>query len=148
VNSSASERSRSRISEAFRHVAQWCSGKLGTHWAFLAALLLVIGWAVTGPFFAFGERWQLIINTATTILTFLMVFLIQSTQNRDAKAIHLKLDELIRATQARNVFAALEFASEDELDRFEREFEELRRAGLHKDEAAVEAHERMQATRP
>jgi low affinity Fe/Cu permease len=109
------ERSRSNTSEAFRRLAGWYSAKLGTHWAFLAALLLVIGWAATGPFFGFSEKWPLIINTATTILTFLMVFLIQSTQNRDAKAIHLKLDELIRAGKARNVFAALEFASEEEL---------------------------------
>ncbi len=133
----------------FRHVAQWCAAKLGTHWAFLGALLLVIGWLATGPWFDYSGTWQLIINTATTILTFLMVFLIQSTQNRDAKAIHLKLDELIRASQARNVFAALEFASEDELDRFEREFAELRQSGLHKDEAAVKAHERaIQASQP
>jgi low affinity Fe/Cu permease len=148
VSSHGEERSRSRISEAFRHLAHGASATLGTHWAFLVALLLVIGWGVTGPFFDFAETWQLIINTATTILTFLMVFLIQSTQNRDAKAIHLKLDELIRSSKARNVFAALEYASEDELDRFEHEFEELRAAGLHKDDAAVAAHERIQSTRP
>jgi low affinity Fe/Cu permease len=112
----------------FHRVATVASHAFGTHWAFLAALLLVIGWAATGPFFDFGARWQLIINTSTTILTFLMVFLIQHTQNRDAKAIHLKLDELIRASKARNVFAALEFASDEELDRYEREFEALRAA--------------------
>jgi low affinity Fe/Cu permease len=93
----------------------------------LAAAIIVI-WAVTGPLFGFSDTWQLVINTGTTIVTFLMVFLIQNTQNRDAKAIHLKLDELIRAVaEARTGMVDLEEMSEDELDRLHREFQELRK---------------------
>src|SRR5207248_8161945 len=103
---------------------------VGSHWAFIVALLVVIAWGVTGPMFHFSDSWQLVINTGTTIVTFLMVFLIQATQNRDSKAVHLKLDELIRAQRsARNVFADLEDAGEAELKRFEEEFRELRRRG-------------------
>src|ERR1700704_227440 len=91
---------------------------VGSHWSFLLALVVVICWAATGPFFHFSDTWQLVINTGTTIVTFLMVFLIQATQNRDGKALQLKLDELIRAQQAaRNVFASLEDASDEELER-------------------------------
>lgn len=111
----------------FRRSAHAASALLGTHWAFIAALAVVVGWAVTGPFFGFGERWQLVINTITTIVTFLMVFLIQTTQNRDSKAIQLKLDELVRSSQARDVFADLEDATEAELDTLQREFEQLRK---------------------
>jgi low affinity Fe/Cu permease len=117
---------RPRASDAFRRFAYHCANKLGSHWAFLCAVLIVLGWAVTGPLFHFSETWQLVINTGTTIVTFLMVFLIQSSQNRDAKAIQLKLDELVRSSQARNVFADLESATEAELDGLQREFEQLR----------------------
>ena len=92
---------------------------------------MVLAWSVTGPFFHYSDSWQLVINTGTTIVTFLMVFVIQSTQNRDGKAVQLKLDELIRAQKsARNVFADLEDASEAELKEFEEEFRQLRRRGL------------------
>ena len=104
------------ISELFARLAFHASQTFGTPWAFIAALALILGWAASGPFFGFSETWQLVINTSTTIITFLMVFLIQATQNRDARAIHLKLDELVRATSARNVFADLEDATEAELD--------------------------------
>ena len=114
-------------SDFFRLAAHHASEKLGSHWAFLVATLIVVGWAIAGPFLGFGERWQLFINTTTTIITFLMVFLIQSTQNRDSKAVHLKLDELIRASKARDAFADLEDADEEELDAFQKEFEELRK---------------------
>lgn len=114
-------------SEFFRLAAHRVSEKLGSHWAFITATAIVIGWALSGPFMEFGERWQLFINTTTTIITFLMVFIIQSTQNRDSKAIHLKLDELIRATKAREAFADLEDATDEELDAFQKEFEELRK---------------------
>src|SRR5512146_398604 len=117
------------LSDAFRRAAYTAANGLGTHWAFIAAVSLVLGWAVTGPIFHFDEDWQLVINTGTTIITFLMVFLIQTTQNRDAKAVHLKLDELIRSSSARNVFADLENASEDELAEFQREFEQIRKRG-------------------
>jgi low affinity Fe/Cu permease len=90
---------------------------------------LLVAWALSGPFFHFADTWQLIINTATTIITFLMVFLIQNTQNRDAKAIHLKLDELIRSVKgARNGLVCLETLSDDELADLEQEFTRLRQA--------------------
>src|SRR5947199_9987525 len=84
------------VSEAFRIIARRSSTLLGSAWAFAGALLVILVWILTGPTFHFSDTWQLIINTATTVITFLMVFLIQNTQNRDAKAMHLKLDELIR----------------------------------------------------
>src|SRR3954465_9877887 len=118
---------RRSMAEWFRRFAVVAASGLGTHWAFSGAVLLIIGWAATGPFFQFGESWQLVINTGTTIITFLMVFLIQATQNRDSRAIHLKLDELIRSSKARNAFADLEDADEDELDAFEEEFRRIRR---------------------
>jgi low affinity Fe/Cu permease len=93
----------------------------------LIAVLVVVVWAATGPVFHYSDTWQLVINTGTTIITFLMVFLIQNTQNRDAHAVHLKLDELIRATKgARNALVGLEDMSDDELDTLQREFEQLR----------------------
>src|SRR5712672_4301432 len=110
----------------FRRFACGVAGVVGTHWAFVVALAVVLVWAATGPMFHFSDSWQLVINTGTTIVTFLMVFLIQATQNRDGKAIQLKLDELIRAQRsARNAFADLEHASEEELRAFEQEFREL-----------------------
>jgi low affinity Fe/Cu permease len=103
----------------------------GSHWAFVVAALTIVVWAATGPLFHFSDTWQLVINTGTTIVTFLMVFLIQATQNRDTKAIHLKLDELIRSQKsARNAFTGLEEASEEELQAFAREFKALREKGL------------------
>ena len=105
-----------------RAVSRWASSS----WAFGLAVMSVLIWAALGPLLHFSDGWQLTINTATTIVTFLMVFLIQSTQNRDAMAFHLKLDELIRSSKARNVFADLEDASEDELKAYQREFERLR----------------------
>jgi len=83
------------MNEAFRKFAQKVSHLAGTSWAFIFAVLIIAIWAVTGPIFGYSDTWQLVINTGTTIITFLMVFLIQNTQNRDAKAIHLKLDELL-----------------------------------------------------
>jgi low affinity Fe/Cu permease len=107
------------------------------------ALAVIVIWAVTGPLFHFSDSWQLVVNTGTTIVTFLMVFLIQATQNRDGKAIQLKLDELIRAQRsARNVFADLEHATEDELNEFEAEFKALRKRGLSQAHAARAAAEK------
>src|SRR6188768_3933117 len=94
---------------------------------FVIAVVLVVVWGVTGPLFHFSDTWQLVINTATTIVTFLMVFLIQNTQNRDAKAIHLKLDELIHGVHhARNHLISLEQMNDDELDNLQKEFERVR----------------------
>lgn len=126
-------------SDFFRLAAHHASEKLGSHWAFLVATLIIVGWAIAGPFAEFGERWQLFINTTTTIITFLMVFIIQSTQNRDSKAVHLKLDELIRATRARNAFADLEDADEAELDAFQKEFEALRKRACQQKKPTLHA---------
>jgi len=84
--------SHAAAAEKFRCFAARVSEKLGSHWAFLAAVAVVVVWTLTGPLFHFSDAWQLVINTGTTVVTFLMVFLIQATQNRDARAIHLKLD--------------------------------------------------------
>ena len=93
---------------------------------FVIAVLLVLAWAISGPLFGFSDTWQLVINTATTVVTFLMVFLIQSTQNRDTEAIQVKLDELIRATQgAHNVLLDLEELDEDNLDAFRAKYQAL-----------------------
>jgi low affinity Fe/Cu permease len=102
-------------SELFRHFAHWTAEIAGSVWTFAAAVVLILVWVATGPIFHFSDTWQLVINTATTIVTFLMVFLIQNTQNRDARAIHLKLDELIRVSKARNLFMNLEELSDKEL---------------------------------
>ena len=115
------------VSDAFRVFAQRSSVLLGSPWAFAAAVLAILIWILTGPTFHFSDTWQLIINTATTIITFLMVFLIQNTQNRDAKAMHLKLDELIRAVKnARNELVDLENLSDEELKRLEEQFRRMR----------------------
>jgi low affinity Fe/Cu permease len=116
-----------RTRDAFGVFARKTSTVLGSAWAFVCAILIIVVWALTGPTFHYSDTWQLIINTGTTIVTFLMVFLIQNTQNRDAKAVHLKLDELIRALgPARNKLVDLEKLSDDELKKLEGEFERLR----------------------
>jgi len=115
------------MNEAFRKFANKISEAMGTPWAFIAAVFLILGWAVSGPFFGFSEVWQLVINTGTTIITFLMVFLIQNTQNRDAKAIHLKLDELLRGVEgARTSMVDLEDLSDEDLKKLQNEFQRLR----------------------
>ncbi|HEX4631728.1 MAG TPA: low affinity iron permease family protein [Chthoniobacterales bacterium] len=117
-----------RIRDAFGIFARKTSNILGSAWAFVFAIVIIVVWALTGPTFHYSDTWQLIINTGTTIVTFLMVFLIQNTQNRDAKAVHLKLDELIRALgPARNKLVDLEKLSDDELQSLEAEFEKLRK---------------------
>ena len=116
------------VSDAFRDFAHRSSTLLGSAWAFCGAVLVILVWLVTGPTFHFSDTWQLIINTATTVITFLMVFLIQNTQNRDAKAVHLKLDELIRAVEgARNQLVDLENLSDDDLKKLEQQFQGLRK---------------------
>ena len=131
----------------FRRFACSVSDAVGSYWAFVAALGVVLVWAITGPVFHFSDSWQLVINTGTTIVTFLMVFLIQATQNRDGKALQLKLDELIRAQRsARNIFADLENATEEELREFEKEFKALRARGLSEKKAARTAAVRATKT--
>ncbi len=113
--------------ERFHRFAWRVSERVGSPHAFRAAIGIVGAWAVTGPMFHYSDAWQLVINTGTTIVTFLMVFLIQATQNRDGRATQLKLDELIRSQKrARNVFADLEHATDEELAEFEREFVKIR----------------------
>jgi low affinity Fe/Cu permease len=103
---------------AFTRFANWTATAAGHPQSFLLACLVIVVWGVTGPVFGFSDTWQLVINTGTTIVTFLMVFLIQNTQNRDSKALQLKLDELIRATQgAHNALLDLEELSESDLNR-------------------------------
>jgi low affinity Fe/Cu permease len=115
------------VSDVFRVFAHRSSVMLGSAWAFGGAALVILVWILTGPTFHFSDTWQLIINTATTVITFLMVFLIQNTQNRDAKAMHLKLDELIRAIKdARNELVDLEDLSDEELKKLEEQFRRMR----------------------
>src|SRR6266536_5759143 len=115
------------MNELFRKFAHTVSAIVGSSWAFILAVAIVVVWAATGPLFRFSDTWQLVINTGTTIITFLMVFLIQNTQNRDAKAIHLKLDELIKGVGgARTHLVNLENLSDDELASLEEEFTRLR----------------------
>jgi low affinity Fe/Cu permease len=125
-----------RIRDAFHVFARTSSAVLGSAWSFIAALLIIVIWGATGPMFHFSDTWQLIINTGTTIVTFLMVFLIQNTQNRDAKAVHLKLDELIRALKgARNNLVDLEKLSDDEMKKLEKEFERVHQKAERTEEA-------------
>jgi low affinity Fe/Cu permease len=120
------------VQDAFRVFARRSSNVLGSAWAFIIALLIIVVWAATGPIFHFSDTWQLIINTGTTLVTFLMVFLIQNTQNRDAKAVHLKLDEIIRALKgARNELVDLEKLSDEDLNKLEKQFERLRQKAEH-----------------
>jgi low affinity Fe/Cu permease len=114
------------MSTFFHKVAAHVSRLVGSSYAFLAAFSLIILWLATGPAFDYSDTWQLIINTSTTIVTFLMVFLIQNTQNRDSLSLHLKLDELIRATRgARNSMIDLAKLSDEQLHQLELEFERI-----------------------
>ena len=113
----------------FQSFAARTSCVVGSKWAFLLAISLIVIWAVSGPYFRFSDTWQLVVNTATTIVTFLMVFLIQNTQNRDARAIHLKLDEIIRSIQkAHNDMIQIERLSDEELDAVADKFDKIRKA--------------------
>jgi low affinity Fe/Cu permease len=114
------------MNELFRKFSSKTSEMVGSSWAFILAVLAIVIWATTGPMFGYSDTWQLVINTGTTIITFLMVFLIQNTQNRDAKAIHLKLDELIKATQgARNDLMDLDKLSDEQLKQLEAEYKRI-----------------------
>ena len=116
------------IQDRFARFSSDASTWLGSKWAFVSAVAVIAMWSATGPVFHFSNTWQLIINTGTTIVTFLMVFLIQNTQNRDARAINLKLDELIRAVgHARNHMINIEKLSDAELDTLEEQFARLRK---------------------
>jgi len=115
-----------RTASRFARVARAISTVVGRPAAFVVATLLIVLWAASGPLFGFSDTWQLVVNTTTTIITFLMVFVIQNTQNRDTAAIQIKLDELIRATQgAHNALLDLEELDEEQLDEYLSRYEEL-----------------------
>jgi low affinity Fe/Cu permease len=118
----------SRFTDWFTRFAKRMARAAGQPGAFLVAALVIVVWAVTGPIFQWSDTWQLVINTGTTVVTFLMVFLIQNTQNRDSEAMQVKLDELIRAFEgAHNALLDLEELSEDELDTIRANYEQLAR---------------------
>jgi low affinity Fe/Cu permease len=142
------------MKDLFRRIAAKISYATGTATAFLLSIAIIIVWAITGPAFHYSDTWQLVINTGTTIITFLMVFLIQNTQNRDGKAMQLKLDELIRTTtKARDALVGLEDLTDAELAALDQEFRELHEKQaasptLHKLHTKIEAeHKRRQSLR-
>ena len=128
--------SESKRQPLFLTIAKWTSAAVGSSWAFAAAVLCTLIWAASGPLFHYSDTWQLVINTSTTIATFLIVFLIQHTQNREARVMQLKLDELIRAVRrARMRLISMEDLTDEELQELQREFQEMQaRAGEEIDE--------------
>jgi len=115
------------LADGFQGFATKSSHWVGSRWAFGLAVATIVLWAVTGPYFHYSDTWQLVVNTATTVVTFLIVFLIQNTQNRDARAIHLKLDEIIRAIRpASNQMINIETLSDEELQSLSDQFEKIR----------------------
>ncbi|WP_448188265.1 low affinity iron permease family protein [Azospirillum sp. sgz301742] len=129
------------MKEFFNKAALWTSRQAGRVSTFVVAVLVILVWAVTGPMFNYSDTWQLVINTGTTIVTFLMVFLIQNTQNRDTQAIQIKLDELIRVTnEARNGLINLEDASEDKLQEVKEEFKKVKEETIDERLEDVEEH--------
>jgi low affinity Fe/Cu permease len=115
------------MSTLFRRMAERSAHTMGSPWAFLLATLTIVVWAVTGPYFKYSDTWQLFINTGTTVVTFLMVFLIQNTQNRSARIVELKLDELLRGVEgARTSLVHLDHMTDEELETVQQEFTRLR----------------------
>lgn len=133
------------MKEHFRKIATIVSNIAGSAWAFSVAFLIILIWALTGSIFDYSDTWQLIINTGTTIVTFLMVFLIQSTQNRDSRAMQLKLDELLRATKARHTFIDIEDISDDELAELAVQFSRIHKAD-EDNIALIKFNQNLQAT--
>lgn len=138
------------MQELFRKFAIVCSDAVGSSWTFLLAVMVILVWAFTGPMFDYSDTWQLLINTGTTIVTFLMVFLIQNAQNRESRCTQLKLDELIRALDgARNKLVNLNELSDEDLRQLQDEFAKLGKPSVHPIEDTVErklAEEESQAT--
>jgi low affinity Fe/Cu permease len=115
------------MKEKFRRIAESAAHAVGTYWAFLLALVVVVVWALTGPYFNYSDTWQLVINTGTTVVTFLMVFLIQNTQNRATRIVTLKLDELLRGVEgSRTGFVQLDHMSDQDLKLIQQEFTRMR----------------------
>ena len=128
------------LNEQFRKLARTSAEGLGSPWLFVVNVLLILVWLAAGPFANFSDTWQLIVNTATTVFTYLAVFLIQNTQNRDAKAVHLKLDELISSVAgARNRLANLESLSDEELEALQKQFQMLQQRAKTNQSDAVRA---------
>jgi low affinity Fe/Cu permease len=136
-DSHQSEQSNSHeFREKFRRFSGATAAVLGSPWAFCFAVVAIIIWVALGPVYHYSDTWQLVINTGTTIVTFLMVFVIQNTQNRDARAIHLKLDELLRGVKgARTKLVDLENCTEEELQHYENEFHQIRKRRADRDRA-------------
>ncbi len=112
--------------DIFRTFSHHTATAVGSPWAFIGALAIILGWGLSGPLFGFSDTWQLVINTGTTVITFLMVFLIQNTQNRDARAMHLKLDEIVRAIAAADDrLIDIEESDDAEVTRFEQAFQAM-----------------------
>jgi low affinity Fe/Cu permease len=128
VRSSGTESTGHAIARLFAEAAAFVAKATGRPSAFAIAVAVVIVWAATGPVFRFSDTWQLVINTGTTIVTFLMVFLIQNSQNRDSAAIQVKLDELIRVSNAKNIFMGIEHLTEAEIDELRKKCEVLAKA--------------------
>ena len=129
-----------KLNEGFRKFSIQASSALGSPWLFVANVFLIVVWLAAGPFFKFSDTWQLLVNTATTVFTYLAVFLIQNTQNRDAKAVHLKLDELISSVAgARNRMVDLEDLSDEELADLQSQFKRLRSHASQDKEVDVKA---------
>src|SRR5256714_11522277 len=137
----ATDKKTSRINNAFRKFSQKVSRAVGSSWAFIVAILIVGIWATTGPIFNFSDTWQLVINTGTTIVTFLMVFLIQNTQNRQDTAIQIKLDELLKGVKgARTSLVDIEDLSDKELESLHEQFKRLHKIEeKHKNESKPSA---------
>ena len=128
------------INEQFRKVSVAAANFLGSPWVFIINVLLILLWLAAGPFFQYSDSWQLIVNTVTTVATYLAVFLIQNTQNRDSKALHLKLDELIASVEgARNRMVDLENLADDELDELQKQFQRLQQKAKKGGEEDIKA---------
>jgi low affinity Fe/Cu permease len=129
-----------KLNEGFGKFSRWSANALGSPMAFVANCFLILLWLLSGPLFGYSDTWQLVINTVTTILTYLAVFLIQNTQNRDAKAMHLKLDELISSMEgARNRFVDLEELTDEELQALQAQFQKLQKRVKENQEHASRA---------
>lgn len=133
------------MKDRFRKISNTVSNVAGSPWVFILAFITVLAWAFSGRYFNYSDTWQLVINTGTTIVTFLMVFLIQNTQNRDSKAMQLKLDELLRATKARDTFIDIEGLSDAELAELATEFSKIQKSD-NDNPVFKKLHERIQAT--
>jgi len=137
------------MKDSFHRFAHRTADVVGSPTSFITGLAVIVIWAITGPVFQYSDTWQLVINTGTTIVTFLMVFLIQNTQNRDSRAVHLKLDELIRSIKsARNEMVGLEDLSDAELDQLQREFVRLREHADRKLDTIQEHRSRRRGAEP